>query len=202
MGTIKFRKGKPSDAHHFSELVLFTSPTLFPALFGSRVKNLMENIFKHKRHYFSFERSYFIEVDGKTAGMVQLHKRRPLNVEKFRLSLLLLKYLNWRFPTKIINLLKSEQIMWLAARGDCYLSGIAVYPEFRGLGIGTKLLEAIEEEAKNIGKKRIVLKAETHNHRAISFYEKLGYIVDRKSLILKIKNKRFESFKIAKLVTA
>lgn len=200
MNNVTVRRGRPEDAQHFSELIILTSPTLFPALFGSTVKNLMKNIFKHRRHYFSFDRSYFAEVDGKMAGMAQLHKRRPARREKTRLSLLLLKYLNWRFPTKIINLLKSERIMWFATGKDCYLSSVAVYPEFRSQGIGTKLLEAVEEEVKSIGKRRIVLKAETHNKRAINLYERLGYRIEQRTPTLKLKKNRIDSFVISKSV--
>ena len=161
----------------------------------------MKNLFKHRHHYFSFDCSYFIEVDGKTAGMAQMHKRKPGTREKVRLGLLLLKYLKWRLPTKIAALLKSEQIMWLATSKDCYLSGVAVYPEFRGQGIGTKLLEAVEEEARSIGKKRVVLKAETHNQRAINLYQRLGYKIEYKPPVLKIKNRIYESFKISKQIS-
>ena len=202
MQDIRVRRGKPEDAQDFSELVVLTSPTLFPALFGPTVKSLMKKIFKHRRHYFSFDRSYFIEVDGKTAGMAQLHKRIPGNKEKTRLSLLLLKYLNWRFPTKITKLLRSERVMCLATGKDCYLSNVGVYPEFRGQGLGTKLLGAVEEEVKSIGKKKIVLKAETHNKRAISLYERLGYSIDERAPALKLKKNRIESFVMSKSVTS
>ena len=135
------------------------------------------------------------------AGMAQLHKRMPGKKEKFRLGLLLLKYLKWRFPTKAAGLLKSEQIMCLAAGNECYLSNIAVYPEFRRLGIGTKLLEAVEKEARSIGKKRIVLKAETHNKRAIALYERLGYRIEEELPVFKLRNRVFESFKICKQIS-
>lgn len=194
------RKGRPEDAAHFAELVILTSPVLFPTLFGSTVKNLMKKLFKHRRHYFSFDHSYFIEVGGRTAGMAQLHKRMPGRKEKVRLGLLLLKYLRWRFPSKAVNLLKSERIMWLAGGNECYLSNVAVYPEFRGQGLGTKLLEAVELEARSIGKKRIVLKAETHNKKAINLYERLGYRIEKELPSLKIKNRIFESFKISKQI--
>lgn len=200
MNSITIRRGRPEDAEHFSQLLIYTAPVLFPTLFGSTVKDVMRNLFRHRRHYFSFDRSYFIEVDGKTAGMAQLHKKKPGRREKTRLAFLLMKYLNWRLPTKVTNLLKSEKIMWLATGNDCYLSNIAVYPEYRSQGLGKKLLEAVEEEVRSIGKRRIVLKAETYNNRAISFYEKMGYKIEQKLPVYRIKNKHFESFNIAKAI--
>jgi ribosomal protein S18 acetylase RimI-like enzyme len=199
---ILIRKGKPEDAHHFSELVTLTSPAMFPMVFGPGVKKTMKSLFAHKRHYYSFDRSFFAEVNGKVAGMAQLHKLVDRKGHTARMSLLLLKYLKWRLPTKAVNLLKFDHLIKLIARGDCYVSNVAVYPEFRSSGIGTKLLAAIEDEAKNIGKKRVVLHAEIHNLRAVSLYERLGYKIEYKSPSLKIKNRIFESFTMAKSVAS
>ena len=201
MQNISIRKGRPEDAHHFSELVILTSPAVFPIVFGSSVKKMMKNLFPHKRHYYSFDRSFFAEVNGEVVGMAQLHKLTTRKGQTVRMSLLLLKYLKWRLPTKAVNLLKFDRLIKFVAHNDCYLSNVAIYPEFRSFGIGTKLLAAIEEEVKNIGKKRIVLHAETHNARAISLYERLGYKIESRSPPLKIKNRLFESFKMAKLVS-
>jgi ribosomal protein S18 acetylase RimI-like enzyme len=199
---ILVRKGRPEDAHHFSELVILTSPAIFPIVFGSSVKKMMKSLFPHKRHYYSFDRSFFAEVDGEVVGMAQLHKLVSRKGQTARLSLLLLKYLKWRLPAKVVNLLKFDHLIKFVARNDCYLSNVAIYPEFRSSGIGTKLLAAIEEEAKSIGKKRIVLHAETHNLRAISLYERLGYKIESRSPSLKIRNRLFESFKMAKTVNS
>ncbi len=51
---------------------------------------------------------------------------------------------------------------------------LAVMPEYRGLGIGGRLLEALEEKVK--GKvKRIELQVRVSNRPAINLYEKKGY---------------------------
>jgi ribosomal protein S18 acetylase RimI-like enzyme len=202
MQNILVRKGRPEDAHHFSELVTLTSPAIFPLVFGSSVKKIMKNLFPHKRHYYSFDRSFFAEINGKVAGMAQLHKLPIRKGQTTRMSILLLKYLKWRLPTKAVNLLKFDRLIKFVSRKDCYLSNVSVYPEFRSFGIGTKLLAAVEEEARDIGKKKIVLHAETHNARAISLYERLGYNIESRSPALKIKNRLFESFKMVKSVAS
>lgn len=198
MQNILIRKGRPEDARHFSELVVLTSPAVFPVVFGSGVKKTMRGLFPHKRHYYSFDRTFFAEVNGKVAGMAQLHKMITRKGQTARMGLLLLKYLNWRLPAKAACLLKMDRLIKDIARNDCYLSNVSVYPEFRSFGIGTKLLAAAEEEAKSIGKKRVVLHAETHNIRAISLYERLGYKIESKSQPMKIGNRLFESFTMAK----
>lgn len=59
--------------------------------------------------------------------------------------------------------------------GDFELIKLAVLPEFRGLGVGLKLINEIIEKAKESGAKRIQLST---NHKllpAISLYKKLGF---------------------------
>lgn len=194
MNNIVVRKGKPADAHHFSELVILSSPRVFSLLFGSRVKNVMKKIFPYRRHYYSYEKSFFIEVNGKTAGMAQLHRAKPRKREKINLTLLLIKYLNWRLPRSVLSFLRSEKVISNFSRKDCYLSNVAVYPEYRSLGLGTKLLSAMEEEIKTVGKDRMVLHADVRNQGAIKLYERLGYKIESRVPPLKIRKERFEYF--------
>ena len=192
------RKGKPQDAQDFSRLVLLSAPTFFPYLFGSDVRDVMKNLFQHARNYFSFEHSYFIEVNGEVAGMALIYNYEQKKGEKLRTSLLLIKYLKWDIFTQLAYLLKSEDIVTQIVERDCYLSNIAVYPQFRGLGLGTKLLGVIQEEARKTGSRRVVLDAETDNKRAVKLYERLGYNIEQKSPIFQIRDKSFELFKMCR----
>ncbi len=56
-----------------------------------------------------------------------------------------------------------------------HLLNFAVHPEYRGLGIGTALLQALERLARRKGLKQIYLEVEEDNYTAIRVYEKLGY---------------------------
>jgi ribosomal protein S18 acetylase RimI-like enzyme len=162
----------------------------------------MKKIFPHKRHYYSYDRSFFIDVDGKTAGMAQLHRFRPRTREKFNLAYLLARHMNWRLPASVSALLRSEKIINGFSGRECYLSNVAVYPEYRSLGLGSRLLGAIEEEVKGVGKNRMVLHADVTNHGAIKLYEKLGYRIEEKAPALKIRNKRFEYLVIKKPIAS
>lgn len=194
MEQIIIRKGKPEDAHHFSELVILSSPKVFSLLFGSKVKNVMKSIFPRRRHYYSYEKAFFIEVDGKTAGMAQLHRFRPRKREKLRLTWLLLKYLNWRLPRSILSFWRSERVISDFSTTDCYLSNVAVYPEYRSLGLGSRLLGALEKEIRTVGKNKMVLHADVKNQKAIKLYERLGYKIESRIPPLKIRKERFEYF--------
>ncbi len=55
------------------------------------------------------------------------------------------------------------------------LEDLIVQEEFRGIGIGRKLVMAIEEWADNHGVKRLELLADCNNTPALGFYRKLGW---------------------------
>jgi len=195
---VTIREGKPQDAQDFSQLVLLSAPMFFPYLFGFDVRNVMKNLFQHTKNYFSFEHSYFIEVNGDIAGMALVYNYKQKKQEKLRTSLLLLKYLKRDMFTQLAYLLRSENIVTQIVERDCYLSNIAVYPDFRGLELGTKLLGLIQEETGKTGNRRVVLDAETDNTRAIKLYERLGYNIEQRSPIFQIKDKSFEFFKMCR----
>ena len=200
MDNITIRKGRPEDAQDFSQLVLFTGPELLPALFGSEsnARNVMKGSFQHIRNAFSYEHSHFIEANGEIAGMALVFTPDQMRREQLRTMLFILRYLKLSFLTQIIYLYRSSRILVQITEGDSYLAHIAVYPKFRSLGLGTKLLGVIEEEARAAGSKRMVLDVETDNTEATKLYERLGYTIERKSPILRIRDKGFEFFKLSK----
>jgi len=198
MENITIRKGRPEDAHDFSELALYTGPELLPALFGTTVKDVWRNAFRHPRSCFSYEHSHFIKVNGETAGMALAYSYDRKKKEEIRSLLLILRYLKWGILSRIIYLLRSAGIMAQIKEGDYYLSNIAVYPDRRCQGCGTKLLEVIEGEARTAGCKRLVLDVETYNKKVIKLYERLGFTIEMKSPILKTRDRDFEFFKMTK----
>jgi ribosomal-protein-alanine N-acetyltransferase len=56
-----------------------------------------------------------------------------------------------------------------------HVISIAVRPEWRRKGIGTKLMEALLDTFKKRGLKRAVLEVAVSNREAIAFYERLGF---------------------------
>ena len=59
--------------------------------------------------------------------------------------------------------------------GDLYLDGIAVAEPHRGRGIGTALIAAFEERARDNGFQTVSLEVIAANPRARDLYERLGY---------------------------
>lgn len=57
----------------------------------------------------------------------------------------------------------------------CRLHFLAVIKDFQNKGVGKKLMEHFEEEAKNRKYDRIIINVYENNSRAIEFYKRRGY---------------------------
>lgn len=73
------------------------------------------------------------------------------------------------------------------APGDLRLKMLAVDPKWRGRGVATRLLGFAEDEARRIGKDRLVLEVIRDNAGAIRLYERQGFKREgiRRSLALR-----------------
>ena len=69
MDNIIIRKGRTGDSQDFSQLILLSAATFFPSIFASYTEEVMRKIFQQPGNLFSFEHSYFIEVNDRIAGM-------------------------------------------------------------------------------------------------------------------------------------
>jgi ribosomal protein S18 acetylase RimI-like enzyme len=60
--------------------------------------------------------------------------------------------------------------------GDCALFGMWVDPGFRGAGVGRALVDAVIEQARARGKRRVVLHVVAGNDPAIRLYQQAGFV--------------------------
>lgn len=56
--------------------------------------------------------------------------------------------------------------------------GVGLIPEFRGKGLGAKLIKKTMKKAKDIGIKRVELTVNEDNKNAIGLYQKLGFEIE------------------------
>lgn len=72
----------------------------------------------------------------------------------------------------LFNAYENDEIIGVSRLYAGKIGRIAVLEEFRGQGIGSKLVKVCEEEAKKQGFNKVKLAAQLES---IPFYEKLGY---------------------------
>jgi len=83
----------------------------------------------------------------------------------------------------MLALASDEVIGWCDIRREFFPSrahrgtlGMGLLPEWRGRGVGRRLLEATLVQARRSGFKRIELDVHADNPRAIALYEKAGFV--------------------------
>lgn len=83
-------------------------------------------------------------------------------------------------------------LAWVGLRVDtvdyvpvAYLYDIEVREEFRGMGVGSKLLELVEEACREWGAYGVMLSVSIENRDALAWYTRKGYSVDRLVLLKK-----------------
>jgi ribosomal-protein-alanine N-acetyltransferase len=58
---------------------------------------------------------------------------------------------------------------------EAFVQTIAVAKEAQGSGLGSRLLQALVDEAERRGQRRVVLEVRDDNSRAITLYERFGF---------------------------
>jgi len=174
------RKGSHYDAKDFADLIILSAPSFLPTIYGSEVKNILINLFVKGNNLFGF---HFAEIEHKKAGMIlgydwQLKKREDLQT-----GLLLLKNMGVDFFKRLHSFLKSKNTVGWVYEKEYYISNVAAYPKYRGMGIGTSLIDKAEKEAKQCGANRLSLNIEIENINAINLYGKLEFTISKKSSI-------------------
>ena len=72
----------------------------------------------------------------------------------------------------------------LEAPGSLYISGVALFPEYRSLGIGSRLMEAALQDAQSRGLTQLSLIAFEQSEGSRRLYFRLGYdMVDQRPIV-------------------
>lgn len=85
----------------------------------------------------------------------------------------------YRLGTKFFIAEKSKQLMGYigikAVIDEGYITNVAVYPQYRGMGVAAALLNKVFDFAKEKGLSFVSLEVRASNTAAISLYEKTGF---------------------------
>ena len=148
----------------------------FRFMLGRESESIIATAFINSNHTLSYENVVFAEVDAKIVGMCstftenqqRTFSEEPLlraagkNVIRLKLVRTLFAPL-WR-------------VLETIPEGDFYLQGIAIDPELRGTGIGSLLMNEIENRAKASESVRLSLDVSVKNDGARRFYTRFGMV--------------------------
>ena len=196
---VTIRKAVTSDAEEFSKFMVMSAP-YFLKLFGEKIEIVLQHLFCEHSNLFSFEHTYFMEVNGKKAGMLLSYDWKIKKQENVRTGLLLFKFLRFNMPRKIWMLIKFNQKIGNLPKDTYYISNLAVHPEFRGKGLSKKLMNFAENKARNKKVRILILDVEQENITAVNLYKKLGYNILEKLTINSFKDEQLNFFRMVKKV--
>jgi ribosomal protein S18 acetylase RimI-like enzyme len=110
---------------------------------------------------FSYENCTIADLDGEVAGMLVAF---PMHVDP--------------------DAVQSDPVLAPYAKleedASYYVCGIAFFPEYRGRGLGTKLMELAEQHARENGFRKLSLIVFEQNEGAKRLYDRLGYVEVRR----------------------
>lgn len=198
MYKIFIRSALKSDFKDFYNLVYFASGHVLDSIFIGRTKEILSSLYKNEKNIYSYKHTVFIEVNDKIAGLLVGYDFKEASSESISTFFNILHTLKDNKFSVIMNLLKAYRKIGKVLPNEYYVSNVAIYPEFRGSGLGTKLMLNAEQTASKRKMKYISLDVEADNETAVNLYKKLGYkITEEKILNL---DKTFYFYRMVKAI--
>lgn len=178
---IEVRNAGPADAGAFADLAAMASGDLAPVLYGGRGGRMFRGMFLRPNNLSSYHKAFIAAVDGQPAGMLLGFTWRQQEAQKEATDWLYARYLGLRTLWAILVLAGTPSWFGKAFEGEYYINYLAAYPDYRGLGLGSRLLDRAEETALASGCTALSLDVEFSNEPAISLYRKHGFHVAKEA---------------------
>ena len=150
----------------------------FRFMLGRRAGHIIATAFVQPDHDLSYQNVTFVERDNVIVGMVSgytaaQHRRSSRQTLKQAAG-----RRNLRMRIVLILFAPLMRIIDSIADGDFYLQAIGVDKELRGDGIGSVLMDSLEERARASGSTQLSLDVSAKNEGACRFYERRGMTVE------------------------
>ncbi|SJZ69921.1 Acetyltransferase (GNAT) family protein [Pilibacter termitis] len=165
------RQAKKADVAKLAELMLIIFQDMELPLLAKigkeKLKNLLLQTFQEEEYRYSYTNALVAELDGEVVGVVYCYNPQSEKVNDSAFEQQLSGQYNLQeqlfFQTEVLP-------------DEWYLDSIALFSKARGKGLGTKLLLAALEKAKEKGAVNVGLNVEQNNQRARELYENLGFV--------------------------
>jgi ribosomal protein S18 acetylase RimI-like enzyme len=173
---------KADDADIAAKLTLMAYNDFAYEIFGGKNENEVLNYFKKlwilKKNRFSYEYSYMVKVGEKLVGLMTCYPgnfcKKLVMPTVFYLIKIGKNNFLWHIVTHINNFYHFAHTIE-AMEDEFYIGTLAVLPEYRAYGIGSKMINVIRTLAEKQGFNKCSLLVEGNNMNGLRFYEKNGF---------------------------
>ena len=162
---LNIRKATINDATLIAKVVAMAIGEESAILYGGEnYMNVFEEIALLENSQYSYRNAFVAEVDGKAAGAVDAYDGAELYpLRKTTLEII------YKHTAKELQMADETD------SSEFYLDSLAVFPEYRGRGIGAKLILAVKEKAFNEYNKNLGLLVDFENPDAERLYQSVGF---------------------------
>lgn len=163
---ITIRSGRMEDANIIAQVIAMAIGDTGTMVHycGENFIGVLEEIAQRDDSQYSYRNAIVAEVDGRPAGAIIAYDGAQLYALRERTLAVIHRY-NPEF-----RIVDDE-----TEAGEYYLDSIGVLPEYRGLGIGRKLLLALKKEVARRKHPCIGLLVDPDNGVAERLYESVGF---------------------------
>ncbi len=178
--SIVLRAAKPTldESITFARYLDQAAEGFFRFMIGRRAEHVIATAFLQSHHDLSYQNVTFAEQEGTTIGMVsgytakqhRASSRQPLKEAAGKR--------NFRIGMVSVLFAPLMRIIDSVNDGDFYVQAIAVTKEQQGGGVGSALMDFIEEEAIAKGSTRLALDVSAKNENARRFYSNRGMTIE------------------------
>lgn len=151
----------------------------FRKMFGKRFEEIVSSAYREPNHDLSYETALFAERDGDVVGMVSGYTCGQYDL----FAKDVVNRFAGRSMTRIslIYTLIAPMMRFLHTydEGDFYVEFLAVDEAHRGQGIGSKLLHALEERARDSQSTQLAIDVAARNKIARKVYKSYGFATIR-----------------------
>jgi len=175
-----FRAANPTfdEGRVFARYLDTAAEGFFRFMLGRRAVDIVATAFIQPDHDLSFQNVTFAECNKVIVGMVsgytaEQHRRSSGRTLKRAAG-------RWNLRMMVVSILFAPllRIIDTIGDGDFYLQAIAVDRELRGDGVGSALMDLIEDRAVASGSARLALDVSAKNESARRLYEHRGMTVE------------------------
>lgn len=172
---VEIREALPGDQGPIVELIYSSGPELYDFLYKKKAKKLLQFEFQSGYGFAGYKNVTVAILDDKVVGTGCFFGQSEYNaLVKGTVGNVS------RYCGKICSipvLMRSRHmgsVMHPPKQGELYLSNFGVDPQYRGMGIGSKMIQHKLAEAREQGYETFGLDVSAQNPRGQALYERLG----------------------------